>query len=266
MKKTVKMGRHSAPTSTTGAAVLTGFAATAAGVAFSSVLPAAIASETEAAPAADRFEVANLAETNSFTVTVGEDSAYEVSSVEVTSEEPVVEEPVVEEPVQAAPVEETAPAAEETLAEQQAAPAVAQEAPAQQAAPAEQQTAQAEPAPEPAPVASNSSRGAQIVAIARQYAGAPYVWGGTTPAGWDCIGFARYVYAQVGVNIPASSSGARYAGTVIPASQAQPGDLMWWPGHVGIYTGGGMHIAAWNPSMGTQEAPVWGNPIYIRVP
>ena len=91
------------------------------------------------------------------------------------------------------------------------------------------------------------------------------MWGGTSPAGWDCIGFAAYVYRQVGVSIPASSSGARYAGYQVPASQAQPGDLMWWPGHVGIYTGNGSHIAAWNPSMGTKEAPVWGSPIYLRV-
>ncbi|WP_261795451.1 hypothetical protein [Flaviflexus massiliensis] len=40
---------------------------------------------------------------------------------------------------------------------------------------------------------------------------------------------------------------------------------MWWPGHLGIYTGNGMHIAAWNPSMGTQESAVWGSPTYFRV-
>ena len=103
------------------------------------------------------------------------------------------------------------------------------------------------------------------MSYARQFVGAPYVWGGVTPAGWDCIGFAHYVYSHHGITVARSSYGAQFNGTQVPYSQARPGDLMWWPGHVGIYTGNGSHIAAWNPSMGTQERAVWGSPMYRNV-
>ena len=104
-----------------------------------------------------------------------------------------------------------------------------------------------------------------VVDIARQYAGLPYVSGAAGPNAFDCSGFTQYVYAQVGIYLAHSDSSQRYAGTVIPASEAQPGDLMWWPGHVGIYTGNGQHIAARNPSVGVQEGATYGNPIYIRL-
>ncbi|MDY5129379.1 C40 family peptidase [Actinotignum urinale] len=110
-----------------------------------------------------------------------------------------------------------------------------------------------------------SGIGGDIVRYARQFAGTPYVWGGTTPRGWDCSGFTSYIYRKFGVNLPRTSGAQRGAGREIPASQARPGDLLWWPGHVGIYTGNGMHIAARNPAKGTGEAPIWGNPRYIRV-
>ena len=117
---------------------------------------------------------------------------------------------------------------------------------------------------------SSSAVGAQIVAYARQFAGVRYVWGGTNPSsGWDCVGFTHYVYAHFGRETPRRTGG--YLGQfwkgykVVPAAQRQPGDLMWWPGHTGIYTGNNMHIAAWNPSMGTQERKVWGSPVYLRI-
>ena len=117
---------------------------------------------------------------------------------------------------------------------------------------------------------ASSAVGAQIVAYARQFAGVRYVWGGTNPSsGWDCVGFTHYVYAHFGRETPrrtGSYLGQFWKGyKVVPASQRQPGDLMWWPGHTGIYTGNNMHIAAWNPSMGTQERKVWGSPVYLRI-
>lgn len=160
---------------------------------------------------------------------------------------------------EAAPARETvaAPATttQRTATTQAAAPAPAP-APAPAATPA--------PAPAPAPAAvpaGNSS----VVGIARSLAGSPYVYGAAGPYAFDCSGFTMYVYAKVGISLPRSSSAQRYAGVQVPASQARPGDLVWWPGHVGIYTGNGQHIAARNPSSGTYEGPVYGNPIYIRV-
>lgn len=125
------------------------------------------------------------------------------------------------------------------------------------------------PKPTPAP-STGSGTGAQVVAYARQFVGSPYVWGGVSPTtGWDCVGFTHFVYSHFGYSTPRRtgySVSEFWSGyQIVPASQRQPGDLMWWPRHVGIYTGNGMHIAAWNETMGTQERKVWGNPVYLRI-
>lgn len=117
--------------------------------------------------------------------------------------------------------------------------------------------------------AAPSAQGGSIVDIAFRYVGTPYVWGGADPSGFDCSGFTWYVYQQAGISIPRSSSAQRNAGTTVSASEASPGDLVWWPGHVGIYLGDGQHIAARNPSKPLQAGPIShvgrGEPTYIRV-
>ncbi|KAE8762481.1 C40 family peptidase, partial [Georgenia thermotolerans] len=126
--------------------------------------------------------------------------------------------------------------------------------------------ASAAPAPAPAPAPPPAASASAVVNIARQYLGTPYAYGGNSPGGFDCSGFTQYVFAQVGISLPRSSSQQRYAGTVVSAAEARPGDLVWGPGHVGIYTGNGNHIAARNPGTPLAEGPIYmANPVFIRV-
>jgi len=116
------------------------------------------------------------------------------------------------------------------------------------------------PAPAATPTyegAYSSATGERIVAIAKQYVGVPYVYGGTTPAGFDCSGFTSFVYAQVGISLPRSSSGQHALGGRVPASAAPVGALMTWDGHTGIYLGGGMHIAARQPGTPLSISPIY---------
>jgi len=94
----------------------------------------------------------------------------------------------------------------------------------------------------PAPPPTHSS----VVSIAMRYLGTPYVWGGASPAGFDCSGLVMYVFAQVGVSLPHSSYAQYGMGSPVSRDQLQPGDLVFFDGlgHVGIYVGGGSFIHA----------------------
>ena len=132
----------------------------------------------------------------------------------------------------------------------------------------ERQSVQAEaPAQEEAAVSvPASAHGSAIISIAARYVGVPYVYGGTTPDGFDCSGFTSYVYAQVGIDLPRTSSAQGSVGTKVPRSQAQPGDLIWTPGHIAIYAGDNMQIDAPRPGKTIQFRQIWqSNPTFIRV-
>jgi cell wall-associated NlpC family hydrolase len=100
-------------------------------------------------------------------------------------------------------------------------------------------------APTPAP-ANLTGGHPDAATIAMKYLGVPYLWGGATPAGFDCSGLVMYVYAQVGISLPHYAAAQYGFGTPVSRDQLQPGDLVFFDGlnHVGIYIGGGEMVHA----------------------
>jgi peptidoglycan DL-endopeptidase CwlO len=140
-------------------------------------------------------------------------------------------------------------------AEQQAAEQARQQLEQQSLATTTTTTITPTPASAPAPatptaIAANVTSSASanaVIANAKQYLGVPYVWGGSTPSGFDCSGFVSYVYRSVGISLPRTSSAQQNVGTRISLNQVQPGDLVFRGSpayHVGIYIGGGQYIHA----------------------
>ena len=114
------------------------------------------------------------------------------------------------------------------------------------------------------------SRGAPIATVRRllqssfQHIGVPYWFGGTTPRGFDCSGFTRYVFANIGVNLPRMADGQFAVGRPVSVERLQPGDLVFFetyepgPSHVGIYTGNSQFISA-TSSRGVVVADLFGH-------
>ncbi|AHF07122.1 C40 family peptidase [Desulfitobacterium metallireducens] len=98
---------------------------------------------------------------------------------------------------------------------------------------------------------SSSQKATAIIATAKKYIGIKYVWGGTTPSGFDCSGFTQYVFAQHGITLPRVSRDQYNTGRGVSLNSLQPGDLIFFSldedkviDHVGIYTGNGQFINA----------------------
>jgi cell wall-associated NlpC family hydrolase len=110
------------------------------------------------------------------------------------------------------------------------------------------------PKPKPARrlAAARSAFGLQVVSYAKRFLGAPYLYGGSSPRGFDCSGFVRFVYAHFGVTLPHSSYAQFSDGSRVRPGSLRPGDLVFFDalGHVGIYIGNGRFIHA--PHSGTR--------------
>lgn len=96
---------------------------------------------------------------------------------------------------------------------------------------------------------STTASSANITAYALTFLGVPYVWGGTTPSGFDCSGYVQYVYSHFGINVGRTTYTQQYAGTKISVASAQAGDLYFWGSygsayHVAIALGGGQYVMA----------------------
>ncbi len=93
------------------------------------------------------------------------------------------------------------------------------------------------------------SAGNRVVQVAKQYLGTPYVYGGSSPSGFDCSGFTSYVYRQLGYNLNRVAHDQLANGVPVSKSELKPGDLVMFKRagntyvhHVGIYVGDGMMI------------------------
>lgn len=100
----------------------------------------------------------------------------------------------------------------------------------------------------PPPISQEASEKAKsVINEAFKYLGTPYVWGGTSPSGFDCSGLTQYVFANNGVSLPRISESQQTFGTPINISDVKPGDLLFYgyPAyHVSIYIGDGQYIHA----------------------
>lgn len=106
-----------------------------------------------------------------------------------------------------------------------------------------------------------SASASTITSYALTFLGVPYVWGGTTPSGFDCSGLVQYVYSHFGINLGRTTYTQQYAGTKISVASAQAGDLYFWGSygsayHVAIALGGGQYVMAPAPGQNVMTGSV----------
>ncbi len=113
---------------------------------------------------------------------------------------------------------------------------------------------------------STGVSGSDVVNYACQFVGNPYVWGGTSLTnGADCSGFVMSVFANFGISLPHSSAALQGCGKAVSYANAQPGDLICYSGHVGIYMGGGQIVHAQSTAVGiTKSSATYRTIVAVR--
>lgn len=165
--------------------------------------------------------------------------------------------------VQAESKEEEAARLKKEADAKKAAAAAAAAAAARQRAAAQQQSNKTKKSNDTAVQASGGS-GSAVANYALQFVGNPYVYGGSSLTnGTDCSGFVMSVYNAFGVGLPHQSGAQRSCGYGVSVGEAQPGDVMCYSGHVGIYIGNGQMVHASTPSTGIVVSDI-GSPIAVR--
>lgn len=111
----------------------------------------------------------------------------------------------------------------------------------------------------------SSLDGATILKVAAKYVGTPYVFGGSTPAGFDCSGYVAFVFAQFGIPLPHSVYAQKRRGIIISPEDAVPGDLVMWndSSHNGIYAGNGNFYHAPRRGDRVKLAPIFSSNVYF---
>lgn len=209
--------------------------------------PSATSSSTKAVTAFGKLEVEPVAKPTGPTPAQLRARAERAQARQDAAAERQREQEAAQQEQQSQAQEQAAPAAPERTQSSTASRSQERQAPAPAPAPAPKKQVESAPAP--------SSNASGVIGIAKQYIGTPYVYGGSTPAGFDCSGFTQYVFAKAGKSLPRVTTAQQAAAT--PVSDPQPGDLVFFGSpswHVGIYVGDGMMI----------DSPRTGSSVSIR--